>query len=400
MICSWKLICGDWLVTAGIMLYMFVVGACAGSFLNVVIHRLPRGVFLSERRSFCTSCGKFIPLRENLPLISWFMLRGKCRGCGARISPRYVIIEFLTAAFLALLYYFYFSAGTISFSNSQTNFVDFFAGGWWLYLSHAVLFCCLIAASAIDLEMYLIPMSLCIFAAIFGLLTAAAAPFFIDYWQITEFQIFPYSSLRFSGLIAGGGAGILAANILLDAGIIKPSYEGLELEAEPAETQENISENPGFNDRREVLKEFVFLIPIVLFALAGWKLLTPLQSWQNLAANPHLSCLLGAAGGYLTGAGIVWLTRILGTLAFGREAMGLGDVHLMGAIGVFCGALPSIIIFFAAPFFGLAFTVIQLITKKNKEIPYGPFLSLAAVFVIIFREAVFEWLSNTMGFAG
>jgi leader peptidase (prepilin peptidase)/N-methyltransferase len=74
-----------------------VVGAVVGSFLNVVIHRLPRGESLVHPRSRCPGCGKQIASYDNVPILSWLALRGRCRHCGEPISPRYPVVELLTA---------------------------------------------------------------------------------------------------------------------------------------------------------------------------------------------------------------------------------------------------------------------------------------------------------------
>jgi leader peptidase (prepilin peptidase) / N-methyltransferase len=77
------------------------VGAVLGSFLNVVIHRLPRGESLVRPRSRCPSCGTQIAGYDNVPIVSWLLLRGRCRHCGARISPRYPAVELITALVFA-----------------------------------------------------------------------------------------------------------------------------------------------------------------------------------------------------------------------------------------------------------------------------------------------------------
>ena len=78
------------------------VGLAIGSFLNVVIHRVPKGESIVRPRSRCPSCGTEITPRDNVPVLSWLALRGKCRHCGEPISPRYPLVEFLTAALFVL----------------------------------------------------------------------------------------------------------------------------------------------------------------------------------------------------------------------------------------------------------------------------------------------------------
>src|SRR5215218_8599026 len=78
-----------------------VLGAIIGSFLNVVVWRLPRGESLATPPSRCPSCEKPIAPYDNVPVVSWILLQGRCRNCGARISPRYPLVEVLTAAAFA-----------------------------------------------------------------------------------------------------------------------------------------------------------------------------------------------------------------------------------------------------------------------------------------------------------
>jgi leader peptidase (prepilin peptidase)/N-methyltransferase len=80
-----------------------IVGAMVGSFLNVVAHRVPRGESVSKPRSRCPSCGAQIRAVDNVPVLSWLLLRGRCRGCAAPISARYPLVEAGTAALCALV---------------------------------------------------------------------------------------------------------------------------------------------------------------------------------------------------------------------------------------------------------------------------------------------------------
>ena len=82
----------------------FVLGLCFGSFLNVCIYRLPRGLSVVSPRSSCPKCNSAIRWYDNVPVLSWLVLRGHCRDCGTRISPRYMFIELLTGALFVLCY--------------------------------------------------------------------------------------------------------------------------------------------------------------------------------------------------------------------------------------------------------------------------------------------------------
>ena len=82
---------------------LFVIGACVGSFLNVVVHRLPRGESIVRPGSRCPSCGRPVPPLENIPIAGFLWLRGKCAGCGGRISWRYPAVEAMTAIGFAVI---------------------------------------------------------------------------------------------------------------------------------------------------------------------------------------------------------------------------------------------------------------------------------------------------------
>ncbi len=83
---------------------IFALGLCWGSFLNVCIYRLPLGKSVVTPRSACPHCGKMIPLYHNVPVLSWLILRGKCRNCKEPISPRYMVVELLTGALFLTCY--------------------------------------------------------------------------------------------------------------------------------------------------------------------------------------------------------------------------------------------------------------------------------------------------------
>ena len=95
---------------------IFVLGLAFGSFLNVCIYRLPLGISVVTPRSACPKCKHGIALYDNMPVVSWLILRGRCRYCKAGISPRYLIIELLTGLlFLACYWYFGFTLSTLKY---------------------------------------------------------------------------------------------------------------------------------------------------------------------------------------------------------------------------------------------------------------------------------------------
>jgi leader peptidase (prepilin peptidase)/N-methyltransferase len=114
--------------------------------------------------------------------------------------------------------------------------------------------------------------------------------------------------------------------------------------------------------------------------------------WVNFSQVPAIAGFLGSLWGYFVGCGVVWATRIFGTLGFGKEAMGLGDVHLMGAVGAVIGPVFVVVAFFVAPFFGLAWAGFQMFFKKTRQIPYGPFLSSGVLTVMILHDWIIDYL--------
>jgi len=370
-----------------LLAFTFAFGCCIGSFLNVVVYRLPRDKSLIHPPSSCPSCGKRIAFYDNIPLFSWLVLRAKCRKCKARISPRYFIIELLTGLVFVGLFLLLFRSG---FRHHMVAFED---GGWILYLACVALASGLIAASAIDIELWIIPLSICWFVTAVGVVVSAAAGYVIDLNAIQQFHILPSASAATGTLALGASVGLVIAVVLLATGLIKRSYTD-EHGLEAAQTKPDPDAEPQFNDRLEVCREMLFLTPVVACSIGAYLLLTRVSSvyawWVDFSENAAVSGLLGSLWGYFVGCAVVWATRILGTLGFGKEAMGLGDVHLMGAAGAIIGPIPVVVAFFVAPFFGLIWAAFQMFFKKTRQIPYGPFLSLGIFTVMILHDWIFQ----------
>ena len=137
------------------LFFIFILGLCIGSFLNVVIYRLPGGESITLERSHCTSCGKRLRWYELIPLFSYLFLRGRCRTCHEPISLRYPIVELLTAITFALV------------------FLQF--GLTLELLKYLFLSALLVAISFIDLEYFIIPNSLIIIGLVGGVILNIAA---------------------------------------------------------------------------------------------------------------------------------------------------------------------------------------------------------------------------------
>ncbi len=132
--------------------YIFLcLGLLMGSFFNVCIYRIPRGIFWKEKRSVCPHCGVMIPFWHNVPLLSWIFLRGKAACCGGRISIQYPLVELATGLLFVLIYWkFPFVLrwdGQLAIDPRD-----------FLRFAHALVFCSvLLICSVIDLEHQIIP---------------------------------------------------------------------------------------------------------------------------------------------------------------------------------------------------------------------------------------------------
>jgi len=393
--------------------FIFAFGCCVGSFLNVVIYRLPRDRSIITPASACPACGRHIRFYDNIPLISWLLLGRKCRYCKASISPRYFVIELLTGLVFIGLFILYFR------TDLRAGVGPFLGDGWFIYLTSIILLSAFISASAIDLELWVIPLSICWFVTAAGLLGSMLGVYILEPVVIRGYGLLPSASAGTGSLAAGAAIGLAISLVLLGTGLIKRSYEsepsaddesqieqgpererGVEKTDEPRVTPQDTlrwSDESQINHRLEVCREIIFLLPIIICSLTAYLISQRNPRihdwWVGFSQVPVVAGLLGSLLGYFVGCGVVWATRILGTLGFGKEAMGLGDVHLMGAAGTVIGPVLVVVAFFIAPFFGLGWAAFQMLFKKTRRIPYGPFLSLAVFAVMILHDRIFSYLS-------
>lgn len=450
------------------LVFLAALGACIGSFLNVVVWRMPRGLSIVLPASACPGCGHGLAANDNLPVIGWILLRGRCRYCNMAISPEYPAVEAYTGLLFAGLYALcYMTPLRPAFAQAG------FGATWPVFALHLALASALVAVTLVDTAFAIIPLGIPNFvagAALFILPLAAAtgyaapggaAPLAAEPWVFAVFSR--------AGLLAVGGAVLMlgVANLLLWLRILPHSFDG-EFTEQAEENLETEAAKPwalksvlqaaaaawllafglalavGLATGRAasgVAAGVVAALPLGLVALAVQKAqaipdlptnaeaMPPLRSpakvvlrealfmafplvgavlgvglagrWQfDAAALPlWFKVAAGVAAGYLVGSGLTWAVRIGGTLAFRKEAMGLGDVHLMGAIGAVLGPVAVVAVFFMlAPFMGLlgALGLFMLGKLKNAPraaagadrpssglaFPYGPYLALAALLVM------------------
>ena len=319
-----------------VLVWLFTFGAVVGSFLNVCIYRLPQHerlwdqlAGLTHPPSTCPFCKTRIQARDNIPVIGWLLVRGRCRTCRHWIPPRYALIEFFNGMLWVLLYvaivpagftadaadsWLWSPLGPMADSRLSHDQLVFLLNAQYFY--YLVLAEALVVATFIDFDLQIIPDGVTIPALIVGLVGAfAIGPLHLwPVWFQSSVQLQPLQHIL-----------------------------------------------PGW---------------------MHWMLRGPDHpAW--IAAHPHWHGLISSLAGAIVGSGLIWILRIVGHWAWKREVMGFGDVVLMAAIGSFLGWQPTLLVFFVAPFCGLVATVISLRVFKTREIAYGPYLSLAALLVLL-----------------
>lgn len=397
-----------------LFIFLLLLGACIGSFLNVVVWRLPRGESIVFPGSHCPSCGRAIRWYDNLPMLSWLLLGGRCRFCKVRISPRYLVVETVTAGLFVGLYSCYY---LLHIRDHIQPLIE----SWPMLGAHLALLSGLLVCSLVDIEHWIVPLEVCWFVSLVGLAAAAAAP--------PPAEILPPVSAATAAVSLGAMLGLLIAIVLQHYGLIQPSFldaqervvtepknepaktrggkkrkkKGHKAEPERRITAVAITKEHGVNPRLEVMRELLFLAPAMLLAAAAGLLVTRVGAirsfWVDLVAPArpgllahHLGGLFGAIYGYLIGGLWIWGMRIFGTLAFGKEAMGMGDVHILAAVGAVTGWIVPTLAFFIAPFFGLLWALYLWLGRRQRELPYGPWLAAGTLVVMLFYDAIYDFV--------
>lgn len=369
-------------------LFLFAFGACVGSFLNVVVYRIPAGLSVVTPPSRCPTCGGRLTWRENLPVIGWLMLRGSCRFCRQPISIQYPLIESAVGLIFVALYLLFYIAPNDSWLGSWVLpwwKAQGFAWSWPLFVALLVMVAGLFAATIVDARHYIIPGEITWTIAGAGLLGAIGQPF-MPISGRARMLAAPYElvSPTTTGVAIGGAIGLVAATILLRMGVIPLSYADFD---EHVKEDDDLSSYPFA--RRETLKELLFLAPTILGAIIGGWIASAFG--EPTVAGPTLTVLSSASTalfGFLIGGAILWAVRVFGTFGFGKEAMGLGDVHLVAAVGAVLGWKGASWTFVIALPVALGYSLIALclrpiIRLPVRELPLGPHLAVAAVVALL-----------------
>ncbi|MFI4859308.1 MAG: A24 family peptidase [Phycisphaerales bacterium JB063] len=458
------------------LIFVTAMGGCVGSFLNVVIYRLPAGMSVVSPPSRCPNCEQQLAWYDNVPVLGWLWLRGKCRTCKNPISIQYPTVEALVALMFGGTYVLLFM------TDLRGPFVDSSFGGvlgvsnaWPIALVWLTLLAGLFAATVIDARYYIIPLEI---PWVISATAVVALP--VGVWLspgLVDFAgsgfgdepFLPYVGHTGAMVAWGGAIGLALALLLRWVGIVPDSFEGeddFDIETDPPEDdagsrltrlqrlvvwlapagfilgiglnaylQVGAGKLPGLlhivaggivgylvvrvvvlglqfsvlkNDsaaddaepaeeddvpplkhpRRVVLKECFFIGFPLLGMFVGHYLARHVWT-EPISEAGWYGTLGGVVLGFLVGGGVIWAIRILGTFAFGKEAMGMGDIHLLAAIGAVIGWWESIFLcIFVAPFLGLAVVLMTLdmagvVKKPSRQIPYGPYLAGAAALILL-----------------
>ncbi len=338
-------------------------GACVGSFLNVVIYRLPREMSVNEpSRSFCPACKALIPWYLNIPIISWLMLRGRAACCGVRISVRYWFVELGTAALFAALSWSFADADILTQA---------------LICSWAA---CMVAIFCIDWEQMLVLPQLTWTAAAVGIFAAALSP-----WLVESQALDMSEGLLWSLVGAASGYFVLKLVAMLGRGMFgnkRCIFESScswslcqnddDLALRIGETSYAWSDLFMENSNRielleATLEEYATEKGELRFCVDRVQLpdgrIIPLEECEKLS---------GTCAG--------WVQR--------REAMGSGDALIALSIGALCGWQGVLFSLVAGSFIGILWAIISRV-GRGQPMPFGPSFIAGAFFWLFYGQQLF-----------
>lgn len=350
-------------------LVLFALGCMVGSFLNVCIHRMPLGLSVVSPPSHCPHCKYSIPWYLNVPLVTWLMLKGRCRNCQAPISSRYLLVELLTGIVFLMCWLWF---GPVS-APVAIIYAFFIAG--------------LIAATFIDFEHFIIPDEITIGGVVVGFLISVLLP-----------------GLHGAETMAGGawqsllgmgvGWGIIYA--ILRVGKILFGRQKLSF---PPESRIVFGETALHLPDDEIPYEDVFYRDSDTLTVKAQRVEMIDRCYCECTVRLSKPRLQIGEDEFLPDD-VPYMAVVSGEMVLPREAMGFGDVKFMAAIGAFLGWQATVFSLMVSSMIG-AFVGVGLILMGRREwssrLPYGPYIALAAILWMFGgKEFVVRWFTVGM----
>jgi len=355
--------------------------------------------------------------RDFLPILGWWFLRRKEAALGRGFWLRPMIVEIVSAVGLPLLYWWEVESGGLwgeglSLPDATTLHCVFF--------KHAILMAFMLVASLIDVDEQIIPDSVTIPGTLIGLLLAAilpashlpAGPAVASSWLILDgSRRMEEPPPTFETLLDQRDASQLRENRETASNFLtlsSPFTWPKSLEGQPHGRGALVGLfcwwlwifallPRRWYGRKGWRKAFVYFWArlfrsrvtggLLVLGIVGSALILFAWIWGGTVWQSLLSALVGMAAS----AALVWLIRIVGSMVLDREAMGFGDVTLMAMLGAFLGWQPGVILFFLSPFAALAVGLLIWLLHGRTEIPFGPFLCLAAGATVLFWSRLWAW---------
>lgn len=366
-----------------------IFGAFVGSFLNVCVHRLPRNESVVHPPSRCYACGARVRWYDNIPVLGWLVLGGKCRWCGSSFSIRYLVVEAAVAALTALTVWAVLSgahppAPWLLQAGLSLPVAQAIAAGSLLLLAWF-----LVVATLIDLDHLIIPDELTKsfqFAAPIAAIAVASNLQFgwdtsswlarRDVFGDLRVDVWAYA-LKVGGISLGA-----IIFLLLSLPLARYIYSRYCPESERWRDEDH----RGF---RWGVLWFVIVTTIHLAALAVlcWYAQgkVPAVLWATVSLS---MAVLGSLAGWLS----LYLVGLLGTVAFRKNAMGFGDVKFLAPIGAWLGPIGVIFAFFGAAVAGSLIGLPLFLMGGKRTIPFGPYLALGTILALAIGPAVCRYL--------
>lgn len=341
-------------------LVFFTLGCIGGSFLNVCIYRMPLGLSVVSPPSHCPHCKYSIPWFLNIPLLTWLSLRGKCKNCGAPISPRYFLVELLTGVTFLVCW--------LAFGRQSA----------WLALIYAVFLAGLITATFIDFEHFIIPDEITIGGTVVGFVCSLFLPRLHGYESLT-------GSIKASVLGIIVGAGLVYA--ILRLGKLMFGRQKLAL---PANTRIIFSETAVHLPDQDIPYEELFYRQSDVIAMQALTVELVDRCYKDalVRLSPKR---LRINDDEFNPETVLHLEAVSAEIVLPREAMGLGDVKFMAAIGSFLGWQATIFSLMVSSMIGSLVGISLIVAGKREwssRLPYGPYIAAAAAIWVFWGRQI------------